>query len=603
MPKRNLPVNKPRSEWTLDDGLAVIQHAIDCGPTQEGYAANLDYVQKRDHWQNGREWKGPRGTPDTEQIILDAVEPQFTPVDTLNECLDTLADGLLERNPSVGFGRRIPLPAVMDQAARATAERRDQERTEHVVRQLRAWRDKRKLGDLERSVVKRVAYAGYATLRPWLPASQLDSVEVPSDDPEAPPRTLQVFPTGLTLEEAFDRIYASAPEADVAVVWEDPETHERTAIFAYCFENKEYLELWWVDREPAGGGTAQTHQRVLSEGRAPEDAVLQLGGRLPFVQLDGEMLVTDSVRRQQARFNFFESLLVRVAETAGFPERYTINAESTGIYLETPPSEGPALKTVEEDGKLWYLHPMERTLGPSVVTDLVGVATKDPETGALTVATPSVERFEPVDPENILKSCQHAKQTIRQECKQGHVEMDGEATSSGWSRVQARARFVSDLMKRRNPLAVCLGDFYEGLLALASQMTNELDGFLDTYDCQVTVYISPGPVDPEERSAINEQVAKGLLSLETALVMLGIEDVAAELDRIRNSPDAQLARLEKQFTVIAAMTTAGLRILTAAKIVGLAPEHLTLIEADANAVPTLEDGLDEPDDTGDRRAA
>jgi hypothetical protein len=391
------------------------------------------------------------------------------------------------------------------------------------------------------------------------------------------------FPTGLTLEQALARIYVSAPEPDCCVVYEDPETRDRVAVFSYSFDQRRTIELWWVD--VAG----KTHVRTLPESGEATELVSDLYSQLPFAQLDSELLITDSVRRQQARLNFFESLLVRVGEAAGFPERYTINAKATGIWLPTAPTDGPALETVEQDGQVWYLHPGTRTLGSAITTDLIGIVQGvDPNTGKETIATPDVKRFDPVDPEFAIKSAAHAKQTIRQECKQGHVEMDGEATATGWSRVQARARFISDTMNHQGPLGTMLADLYESVLAYARLMTSELDGFCETQRAQVSVRLSPGPVSPEERAAINEQVAAGLLAPETAMVMLGIEDVQGEIDRIRNSPEGQLAYAEKMFTALALGTGAGLTVVTAAKILGFTEEQIGWIEADHAAMPTTE---------------
>ena len=80
----------------------------------------------------------------------------------------------------------------------------------------------------------------------------------------------------------------------------------------------------------------------------------------PFLaELRAPVLITDPVRRQQARLNFFESTLVRVVETAGFAERYTLNAAPQGMWLKTPPTTAPALDTqVDANNVTWYLHPV-----------------------------------------------------------------------------------------------------------------------------------------------------------------------------------------------------------------------------------------------------
>ena len=570
-----LPVDKPIREWTFDDGLGLIDSSLSDGPTARGYLANRRYIVDRDHWQNGDPWVGPRGSPETEQLVLDGVQPQFTPVDVINECLDTLRNALLERRPTTTFGLREAAEPGSD------TEKAAQKRSALVMRRLLEWADKRQLWQLLGTVVRRSAYATWGTMRAYVPTNRLTRTESTpeGEDEGATPVVTYSFPTGLSLEEALDSIHVTAPDPEACVVWSDPETRERVAVFFYRYAEKDYIELWWVDRER---GT--TYVRTLCAGMEPQEVALELGKRLPVVQLSGDLLITESVRRQQARLNFFESLMVRVGETSGFPERYTTNAKPTGIWLTVPPSDGPALEMVEEGSTVWYLHPTPRTLGAAVTTDLVGVQddvlVNGERTGGKTTLTPGVIFREPTNPEFAIDSAAHAKQTIREECHQGHIGMDGDATSTGWSRVQARTSFISDVTARKGPLEAMLAELFEVVLAYAGQMTTELGDFLELFRCVVVAHISPGPVDPAERTAVLEQVKAGLLSMESALTMLNVADVRAEMDRLEHEPAAKMVRLGAQFDLVGKLTLAGLQLDTACTIAGVAPEHLTLIKAD-----------------------
>ena len=593
---RRLPENKSVQQWTFEEATGVIESCILDGPTREGFDQNVAYVVDRDHWQRGTPWVGPRGTTETEAIVLDAVEPQFTPVDETNACLDRFTDALLERIPTLNFVPRQPVERGSDE------EKALQERAKSVVERVQRWAQRRKLWDVVRESVKRSRWACWGTLREWIPESRLTRVELLPENAEegATPTVEFDFPSGKTLDEALDAIFVTAPEPDQCVVYEDPETRERVAIFMYCFDDREYVELWWVDR-----ATQRTHVRTLTSGDEPIEHDFDLGGRLPIVQLDGELLITESVRRQQARLNFFESLMVRVGETAGFPERYTANAQPTGLWMTTAPTDGPALSTTAQDGTTWYLHPTPRTLGASITTDLVGVQDDIlDENGILRgkkTLTPGVTFREPTDPEYAIKACRHAKAAIREECHQGHIGMDGEATATGWSRVQARAGFVTDVNNSRESLQLMLEEFFEVVLAKAGLMSGELGDFLSVFRAAVSVHVAPGPVDPEERNAINLQVEKGLLSIETALTMLGIEDVQAELHRLRNEPEAQLAILTKQFQLVAVIMGAGLQLTTACEIAKIPDEHLALIKRDVELAAKSEEDDDDTQPEAQRR--
>lgn len=581
--KSALPINKPFAEWTHEEALQVLRGAVADGPTQDGYDRNRRYVVERDHWQEGDDWMGPRGTASTEQVVLAKVHPQYVPVDTLGEVMATAADALLERRFDLGFPLREPPEDAKSTAGKA-AEEAAKKRAEVVIRRLREWGDRRKIMQHARRAYTHSRWACWGVLRAWVPPAKLDKLEGQTpDDGTAPPVSF-AFPTGLTLEGALDRIYLSSPEPECCVVYEDPETRDRAAVFEYSYDDDEYVELWWVD------AAGVTWVRTLG-GSLPVEGELQqaeLGGHLPFAQVDADLLITESVRRQQARQNFFESLLVRVGEAAGFPERYTINAKATGIWLQTAPTDGPALEVVEQDGVTWYLHPGERTLGSAITTDLVGITDEDPETGKPRTTTPDVKRFEPTDPDYAIKAAKHARQTIRSECKQGHIEIDGEAAATGWSRVQARARFLSDALNHQGPLEQVIAEVLEVVLYYASLMTAELGDFCAQQRAQVTLRVSPGPVSPEERTAINQQVEAGLMAPETAMALLGIEDVQAESERIRSSPEGMAARLAKQFELLALATGAGLGLLVAARIVGFDEQHIALMQADLEAQQTLE---------------
>jgi hypothetical protein len=580
-----LPLNKPFAEWELRDAAVTLAAAVEQSVGTKGYQQNRAYVVERDHWQQGSTWLGPQGTVVTQARVLSAVRRQFTAVDTIGEVLDRFVSALLDRKPCLAFVPRDPTVAASDDHPDPDPQ------VQEVEARLREWAEKRHLWELVATAIERSRWAGWGVLRAWVPPSQLVRPVAPGAEPlseaaraadrdNAPePLPEAMFPSGLTLEAALDRIHVTAPESREALVYQDPETRERAAVFTYLFDRAEYGELWWVD-----GDTGRTVVRQFRDGPATQTE-LDLGGRLPFTQMTAKVLITEAVRQQQARQNFFESVLVRVGETAGFAERYTLNAKPTGVWMPVPPSDGPALETIEQEGKTWYLHPMPRSLGASITTDLYGVQDTDIQ-GSRHTLTPGVVFKEPTDPTYAITAAEHARHTILRQCKQGHIEQLAERQLSGVSRLQARSDFVSDANHAKEQASAMLRDLFEVVLAYAAQMSFELGDFLARYRASVTMYVSPGPLTAEERTAITGQVKDGTLSLETALQHLGADNPEAEAARIRTSPEGQRAALLQQTQAVLALVQAGAALATAAQIAGLTEEQVALLQADAGLVPS-----------------
>jgi hypothetical protein len=137
-----------------------------------------------------------------------------------------------------------------------------------------------------------------------------------------------------------------------------------------------------------------------------------------------------------------------------------------------------------------------------------------------------------------------------------------------------------------------LRDLFEVVIRLGSLMSPEFTGFLDRFRVGVTVHVNTGPMDPTDEEAILKQVEAGILSLETALAQLGVEDVGAEMLRLERDPRAVLTLLTKQFTAMGLGTAAGLQLLTVAKLVKFNEEQLQLVEEDATAFSAV------PENTG-----
>lgn len=546
-------VGKPFTDWTEDDARAAIDSAVATQVGEDAFEANRAYLEDFDHWQDGDAWVGPRSSDDSVWTSQkEVIARQFTPLGKISECLNRVANSLLKQEPDVAFVALEPAEEGSEEADSQQAA------TDAMVALISGWWDDKKLWRLARLAVKRARWAVRGSLRVYLPQGSLER----SGDGDAVTFTL---PSKLSFADALDRLELSAPEPDAAYVYTDPNTRERCAI--YHFEEsteegtEEKYELWFLDGD-------ETVFRIVGGDQDDEEYRVELGGRLPIVEMEADLLVTEVVRAQQRQLDYFNSLSTRVAETGGFPERYTINAEPSGIWLQTPPTHGPALMEKIEGGKNWYLHPAPRTLGAAITTDLRGIPNED---GKLT--TPSVVFRDPTDPEFAIKSKRDAVLNILHECHQAHVMMNSDAVASGYSREQARADHEDDLTNTKGPLEGMLRDLLELVIAWASQMSEEFPDFLEDYRCVVNLHVNSGPISPEEQRQNNENVKAGTLSRPSAMAMNGVEDVDAELQRIETDPQSLIDIRTKQMTVITTYVAEGMGWETAAIEAGVEEEE------------------------------
>lgn len=566
-------------DWTYEDAQAAIDEAIQVQVgSADAFTQNHAFVELKDHWQDGDGWVGPDGGSNEEirARVLAAVERQFTPRDAIGEVLDRMANALLRQEPDVDFVRLDPLPESASEEEQATAAAE----VEELKALVSAWWDAKHLWQKVRRAVRRSRWACRGSLRAWIAPGHLDTAVVKSTDDDGEEETgpsvaISLLPQVSDFAEALAMVQIAAPEPDVCYVYTDEETQERVAIF--LFEDPETdkpaAELWWVDDD------GLSHFRVVGNDTDVDDEVgVDLGGRLPIVEMEGELLITEPIRRQQKRLNFAESLLVRVSETGGFPERYTLNAEPGGLWSLTAPSDGPALKTAHQDGKTWYLHPSPRTLGAAITTDLVGVVTRSGD--AETRATPGVVFKDPTDPGFAIKTSRHAYRTILEEAKQGHMIDEGTGEASGIAYQQARADYEDDLNAVRPNVEGLVRDTLGVVLAWADAMTAEPRRYLDRYRISVTMKVRSGPVTPDEQRQHNENVKAGTLSAETAMALNGVEDVDAELQKLRSSPESIVDLRQKQVAGVVELAAEGFSFERAAKIMGISdPELLAEFKA------------------------
>jgi hypothetical protein len=537
MAKKPAPSSTPASAspfalWGQKEAAAAVTKA-----RPADYEANHAYVVKADNWQDRKGWGGPPVPAglDDEKERWDKIKSQFTPRKQLRSCVRRAGNALLKREPSVSFTVRrtdtdtVPL-TLAETALIAEANGA-----------LATWWDRRKVQKNAKLAARTSRWAGVGFLRWWIPSflgeSQADG-------------TVKVNPTD-PVDALLRFIYVASPLPEAAAIAVDEATQATAMVFT---EGENAAEVYYVDGE-------DTIVRRVTK-TAAVDTRKRMRGLLPMIAIEGEKILDEPSRAQQRRLDFFETLLIRVGEVAGFPERYTKNAEPSGTWKRVadgfvPPTGAQIREAEDGSGALEYLVPTPRMMGSGTTTDLIGIVVgKDERTGKMTRATPDVFIKEPTDPEYCIKAIKHASATILEDCHQGHVVTNSDPLPSGKSRKEARADWEADVEEAREPVEGGLRDFIESAFAGAEDLAGQPGYFTDTLRVSVDLHVDLGPADPQDIQSDVVQVEKGMMARETAMSRSGIEDPEAELKRIEAAPDAKVGLLGKLGENLSALRTA-----------------------------------------------
>jgi hypothetical protein len=332
------------------------------------------------------------------------------------------------------------------------------------------------------------------------------------------------------MEEALDMVTLSAPAPNACVVHTDRKTRQRVAIFLDGDQEDRAAVLYYLR------GEKTVVRRVTRTGERSVD--LNLGGRLPVSIVAARLLVTAAVRSTQLQLNFAATILTRVMEAGGFPERVHINSEPAGTWVEVEkgrrPTPGRATKV--EDGTVFELIRARRLVGSGTITELTAQVIKGKGTHPDTPLPVSALWKEPTDPEHTIKSIDHVYVTVLRQMRQGHIAANAEAAPSGRSRREMRSDHERDVDETRQAVESGAAEGVESAFALAEELAGVPGRFTGTLRAVVSLHVDTGPVSAEDIDANEKQVRAGLMSVETAMARNGIDNPEAEVQRIRKSP-------------------------------------------------------------------
>lgn len=531
----------------------------DSGDEKPGETNRLFY--DGDHWQDGEGWDGPAprdddgdaGAGDADRTWA-LLEEGFKSRNVIAEVTDRHGDALLGSEPSWGFVPRRPLEEDEEPSDR------EQTQIDEAEALITEWWDRRGMHEIFTDAITTLLLERRACLRLYVPSGLAEEVASANGEIRMP-----------SIAEALELIYPDHPLPNVATVATDEGTKRQLGILlAQDEEGKDFAEIVFLDEN-----REQTViQTVQGDGRV--DFPLDLGGRLTMMEVERPPFITSQVRQSQRSVNLAKTVGDRNVITAGFLERVLLNAQMPGQWV------------LDEKGARKEFIPYRLKVGPGTTTFYTGVE-EPPDANQVTrLATPTVNWRPPVPITPSIEAKDASYRDILSETDQLHTLIAGDATSSGISRVHARADFVTSVRKtaiRANRLGRWLVEtvlaFAEALAGKSGLFTDDLTSF---FDC-IPDY---GPITADEREQNNKDVQAGTLSQPSAMIRNGVSDPDREQALILASPEKQLDLRRRQIeAAMPLVQVAGSPVAGALEFVGVDPadDDLDLIEPEFEDPP------------------
>jgi hypothetical protein len=469
------------------------------GADSDPHAATSRAFYDGDHWQKTAGWAGPApATTDsgyTETLAL--IEAAFVSKNTIREVVQRHQAAVIGREP---MWRLVPNRPLEDGEDPSDEEDALASEAEAI---LATWWDRRKAHRTLQAFCTALLTGSRAALRLFVPRGRLQDGAVPR----------------VSAADAWRLVFLSVPEPGQAGVYTDPASMEELGVYAYTEEDETgktggtRVEVSYLDDE------GRTVLRVLGAETEQQSQPLQLGGRLSIFEGTRDAFLTPQVHSLQRLLNMALSMMQRNSVLGGFLER---------AWVED--AAAPGGRRFVPDARF--------QVGAGSTNFIAGLETMD-SAGKVTVASPSVVYRDPVPVATFVETAQTAYRGILEETHQTHALISGDAVASGESRIQARADFEADLGRTKPVLDDALRWVLETVLAFVAEFSGQA-GRYEPLRVDAYCILDPGPIPTEENRTTVELVNAELLSRETGMSRVGVDDPAAERAKIEAEREAEV---------------------------------------------------------------
>lgn len=521
------------------------------------------------HWQGGQGWSGPMLANSSEyyQSTLDNLAAVFVSKNAIAEIVDRHVAGVAGRVPGRSVGVKRPLKSGEQLATN------EQALIDEAEALLTAWWTAqngvtpRELGSgdiklcaphevLQLATVSALL-ARRGVLRLFVTPAALRQAQGPDGTADT-----AVVPH-MPVEEAIGVIKAGSPAPTQAAVVVDKATLQPGGLYLYHDDQAasaaDMLEVTAVDEN---GRTVI----LISSSDAGSQIALDLGGRLTMHEIERKPLVTEQIRQAQKALNKAKTTGSKNLDSA-FLERVFFNSQMPGVTAA--------------DGTVT---PAEFQVGPGTANFLAGLPIYNEQNQITGYTSPSAYFHEPTPSTVYTDSGDDFYRGILGEAGQLHVLMSGDATASGESRIQAKGEFENSLMDTKAEVDAALRWMLETVLALAAAIAGQpgrYEGLRVTADSRLDL----GVVSIEEQRQTAEAYKAGLLSRETAIRRIGVDDPAAEAARLDAEADETLAVLKSRAEIMKLLVDATADKSAAASVSGFDDQTAARLSSNGRVLP------------------
>ena len=536
-------------KWTANEAAEAIPDK-----SETWLIANLAFANG-DHWQKGQAWTGPMLENNSVgySTMLANIEKTFVPQNAIGEIVDRHTAGVIGENPQKSRELKRPL----EEGAEPTTE--EAALLAEAGALLSAWwngpqgvitRDGRIVRTSPHEVFQEATRSMLLTrrgpLRLIIPANLLTTTE----DGRS---LINVGERGgaNALADVLAKIHLQHPNPKQATVTTDADSMNQAGVYSYKVNEQPAAEICFVDE--AGKTVIRL---VQSEVDKAVDYPLALGGRLTMHEMERPLFIDETKRRLQKSLNLARTSESRNIVDGGFLERLYLNTQMPGEWVEDDSEPG---------GRRFV--PGNINLGPNTANFLQGLPIYD-ETGQIKgYTTPSAVFREPTAADVFIGTAGDLYTALLHEASQLHVlAQGGDGNVSGEFIVQARADFETSLKQSKAAIDGALTWCFATVLTLAAAIAGDPTHF-DALKISGSAVINSGPLSIGERTAIISAYEKDLISRETAVRMLGAENVSAELERIEGEQAHKLTLLKVQAEIMEILGRAAVSLPAAVQTV------------------------------------
>lgn len=517
--------------------------AIDAvaGNTFENQDSNDEFFDGN-HWQRGSGFldKAPPPSHIASGIVKSGLENMFTGENVIGQVVTRRADGVLSVPPKINA---MSGDSVDDEV-------------ESAIKQW--WSDMDLAGKFRRAVEKATLHdkVYFRLLIPEGHSDEAEAAETPID--------------------ALKHIYVDVVTRDKATIIEDPRTLGKCGIYVYndisdeprdparrdrgsVFGTERFAEVCYVDIDDG----RKTVLRLINDGDGIEDSTkMDLGGDITYFELCDLLLITDTVRNQQRALNTGRTHMMLHNRSTDWQQRIFFNAQPPGSVIKD-----------EVTGEEIHVDSDTFERAPGADLYLAGM-TEDTADGER-LKDPSMTVIEPGSVQRFIDSERTNRLGILRDCRQLHVELSDDATSTGEARQQAMEDFVNDLGRVKKAIDNAAHWMLRTVWAMAKDLSRSPG---DDIRFKVEFIISVGHVDNDRRRVSLEEVRDQVVSRRTAIAERGVEDPETEIRLIDNDPVQQLTRRLKMAEALKVLVDAGSSLRGAAEYLGFEDKDIKSME-------------------------